>query len=101
MGVSKGGLANKWLARAHFAGGPSTFLGSWFETEEDAEAAVRQFENDGILPEQWHAASSSVLNSAVLGAWPLTPINRSLCDSNVNHLNMLKLRELKLKMHLT
>jgi hypothetical protein len=53
MGVYECGLKNTWLACARFDGGPSTFLGGWFETKAAGEAAVKRYEYAGILPMQF------------------------------------------------
>ena len=48
-------VGNKWRACARYQGGPVTVLGAWYETQEDAGAAVLKFEQDGIkVPNRKH-----------------------------------------------
>ena len=48
IGVSKHG--KKWVARARYQGGPRIILGSCYETDEDAGAAILKFQQDGKPP---------------------------------------------------
>ena len=67
-GVSK--RRDKWLAKASYQGGPKTVIGSSYETEEDAGAAITKFTNDGIKP------SCKPTSSLIEGVWKSATRNK-------------------------